>query len=173
MPLSLSNTGRSLPTLASMCAIYPAMKLSAILKKNFPACLALLLAMIFSSCASTLQSRIEKNPQEFASLSAPQQELVRQSRIDKGMPKSGVFLAWGRPDNVTRGNRDGKEFEAWRYNGYQPVFTHSISIGSGYGYGRYGCYPGYGYGTDVYYRPYTAARVDFHNNRVTGWESVR
>ena len=151
------------------------MKFSSLLKKTRPlfACAVLTSALLFSSCASTVQSRIEKNPKEFDSLTTKHQELVRQGRIDRGMPKSGVFLAWGRPDNVTRGNRDGKEFEAWRYNGYQPIYTHSIGFAYGGGYGRYGCYPGYGYGTDVYYRPYTAARVDFHNNRVRGWESIR
>ena len=144
-------------------------------KKSAGCCAAIATALLFSNCASTVQSRIERNPQEFASLSSKQQELVRQGRIAKGMPKRGVFLAWGRPDNVSRGSRDGKDFEAWRYRGYQPVYTHSIGFSVGHGYGRYGhgwC-PGYGYGTDVYYRPYTAARVDFHNNRVSGWESVR
>ena len=137
------------------------------------ACLALAAALLFSSCASTVQSRIQKNPQEYAALSSQQQELVRQGRIEKGMPKKGVFLAWGRPDQVTRGNRDGKDFEAWRYHGYQPVYTQSVGIGVGPGYGRYGWYSGYDYGTDIYYRPYTAARVDFQNDRVSGWESVR
>lgn len=133
-------------------------------------------AFVLSNCASTVQSRIEKNPGEFGSLTTKQQELVRQGKIDKGMPKSGVFLAWGRPDHVTTGNRNGKEFEAWRYRAYEPVYTQSVGIAVGPGYGRYGRYgysPNYGYGTDVYYRPYTAARVDFHNNRVTCWEAVR
>ncbi|MGK0187109.1 MAG: hypothetical protein ACI9R3_002895 [Verrucomicrobiales bacterium] len=152
------------------------MKPSLILKRSFPLCATAVAALFFSSCASTVQSRIEKNASQFSSLTPKQQELVQQGKIDRGMPKSGVFLAWGRPDHVTRGNRDGKEFEAWRYRAYEPVYTQSIgiSIGPGYGrYGRYGHYPECGYGTDVYYRPFTAARVDFHKNRVTGWESVK
>jgi hypothetical protein len=157
------------------------MRIPAFATKCLSAIGTLAAALLLSNCASTVQSRIEKNASEYNSLSKPQQELVRRGQIDKGMPKSGVFLAWGRPDRVTRGNRDGKDFETWRYNAYQPVYTQSIGIAVGPGYGRHDRYGyGYGYGwgpeygttTDVYYRPYTAARVDFHNNRVTGWESV-
>ncbi|MCB1097661.1 MAG: hypothetical protein R3F19_18940 [Verrucomicrobiales bacterium] len=153
------------------------MKTPAPVKKCLSAGAALTVALLFSNCASTVQSRIEKNAGEYNSLSKPQQELVRRGQIEKGMPKSGVFLAWGRPDHVTRGNRDGKDFETWRYNAYQPVYTQSVAIGIGPGYGRYGRYgygwgPDYGTSTEVYYRPYTAARVDFNNNKVSAWESV-
>ena len=110
----------------------------------------------------------------YASLSPNQQELVRVGRISKGMPKGGVFLAWGKPDHVSSGLRSGREFEAWRYRGYEPIYAHRVGFWGGPGWGRscYG-YPGYNYGTDVYYHPYIAARVDFINNRVTGWESAR
>ncbi|MDA0811810.1 MAG: hypothetical protein O3C21_05390, partial [Verrucomicrobia bacterium] len=94
-------------------------------------CAALAAALLFSNCASTVQSRIEKNGSEFSALKTEHQELVRQGQIEKGMPKSGVFLAWGRPDRVTRGNRDGKDFETWRYNGYQTIYAQSIGFSAG------------------------------------------
>lgn len=137
-------------------------------------CAAVAAALLFSSCASTVQSRIEQNPGVFDTLSEKEKQLVQQGQIGRGMPKGGVFLAWGRPDHVTRGHHDGKDFEAWRYSAYEPVYTQTIGLGVGFGpYGRYGWDPGYAYSTDIYYRPHTAARVDFHDNRVTGWESVR
>ena len=135
-----------------------------------------LLAALFSSCASTVQSRIERNPELFDSLTAKQRELVRQGRIERGLPKGGVFLAWGHPDHVTRGQTDGKDFERWRYQGYDPVYVTSVGFQLGYGYGRYGHYgfPGYAYGTDVVYRPYTAAMVNFDSrDRVSSWEAVK
>ena len=76
---------------------------------------------------------------------------------------------------MSRGQRDGKSFERWRYRGFDPVYVTNIGIGSGYGRYGYGCGPGFGYyGTDVYYRPYTAAIVDFDKrDRVSSWETVK
>ena len=113
-----------------------------------------------------MQSRIKNNPQVFASLSEEQRDFVKEGRIALGMPKGGVFLAWGRPDNVFGGDRDGMEFESWRFRGNAPGYRdRSFSL-------RYDHY-GFGNGPYSYYRPYTAANVNFHADRVTGWETVK
>jgi hypothetical protein len=135
------------------------------------------LAAVFSSCSSTVQTRIERNPGVFDSLTSSQQDAVQQGRITRGLPKGGVFIAWGGPNHVSRGQRDGKSFERWRYKGFDPVYVTNIGVhyghGHGHGYG-YGYGSGYGYGTDVYYRPYTAAVVDFdQHDRVANWETVK
>jgi hypothetical protein len=79
-------------------------------------CLGLvaLLASFLAGC-STPGSRIKSNPQIYASLSPADQALVRQGQIRVGMSKSAVFLAWGNPDRIRSGVRQGHPFEAWIY----------------------------------------------------------
>jgi hypothetical protein len=88
----------------------------------------------FLTGCSTVDSRIQQNPQTFASLSPAQQALVRRGGIREGMSTAAVYLAWGRPDRVRQGSRAGVPFEAWIYTTTRSEFVS-------------GCYPGfYGYG---------------------------
>ncbi len=137
-------------------------------------------AMLLSSCApNTPQSRIEKNPGTFSQLSNSDKELARQGQIKKGMHKDAVFIAMGKPDGVSQGNRNGAEFEKWIYTRSTPVFRHGIypRIGygiGGWGRGRYnrGGYYGVGFNPGMSYVRRTAATVDFNRyNKVTSWES--
>ncbi|HEY4781052.1 MAG TPA: hypothetical protein VIH54_04485, partial [Chthoniobacterales bacterium] len=75
---------------------------------------AALLSSLLPGC-STVESRIKSNPQIYASLSPADQALVRQGQIREGMSKAAVFLAWGNPDRIRSGVRDGHPFEAWIY----------------------------------------------------------
>jgi len=131
--------------------------------------LGIFCALWLANCASTVQSRIEKNPQVFGSLSPEQQRLAREGKITKGMPKGGVFLAWGAPDRVTVGS---KADETWRYRGFDPVYTDhfGFEFGSGYGYGRHA---GYFYHPDVLYVPFTAGIVRFTDDKVVEWEALK
>jgi hypothetical protein len=144
-----------------------------------------LLASFLGGC-STVESRIKSDPQVYGSLSPANQALVRQGRIAEGMPKAGVFLAWGNPDRIRSGLRYGNPFEVWVYT------TTRTTVSPDYGY-----YPGYyGYGhfrggiwrhhhrfysfglysypydpySDIvsYEVPYKIAY--FENDRCTGWE---
>jgi len=129
-----------------------------------------------TSCAvNTPQTRIAKNPDLYESLTPAQREVVGRGRVEKGLPKGGVFLAWGRPDRVAEWDRSGQQVERWTYLGVRPVHTYSLGGVWGPGWGGYG--PGGPYGDPYFYGgpvvewvPYPVSRVDFANERVTDWE---
>ncbi|MES2707982.1 MAG: hypothetical protein V4726_15425 [Verrucomicrobiota bacterium] len=130
-----------------------------------------------SSCATPgPPGRIEKYPGMFATLSAAEQKAVREGRIVEGMSKDAAYLAWGRADSVTTGSQNGTPFELWRYTALQPIYSSNLTLGYGFGYGRYGrrydpAFIGFESGPD--YVPVTAAVVRFKNGKVSGWERAR
>jgi hypothetical protein len=135
--------------------------------------MGLLLAIVifqFTGCAATPQARIQQNPQLFESLSAADRELVQKSTIREGMTMDAVFLAWGRPDIVTRGVDRGRPAETWRYTTLEPVYWYG---GPAFGPGYWGYYGPHYYpwaGTMPHSVPVPTAAVRFRNGRVTSWE---
>lgn len=142
----------------------------------------------FLTGCSTVDSRIQQNPQTFASLSPAEQALVRRGGIREGLSTAAVYLAWGRPDRVRQGSRAGVPFEAWIYTttrsefvpGYYPGFYGYGYYGSGWPgpfYRRHGFYGYYGFNPyfepDIidYEVPYKIAF--FQRDRCTGWEYTR
>lgn len=74
---------------------------------------ALLLGLL-GGCA-TPESRIRQNPEFFASLPPPAQELIRRGQVDIGFTPDMIRLALGEPDTLTiRTNADGRS-EVWHY----------------------------------------------------------
>jgi len=141
--------------------------------------------MIFSSCASsTPQSRIDKNPEQFAKLSTKDQERVTAGQIAKGMSPEAVFLAWGNPSSEIVGFNKDESYTEWRYYDYRTapsnVFYGSIGYGrlgySKYGRRGYGSFRsrgvgyGLGIGSTVTTVPELNARVWFKNLKVESWE---
>lgn len=105
----------------------------------------------------------------FQQLTPEQQLMVQQGRICEGMTKDAVFLAWGNPNTPpVTGQQDGKTYEKWVYNVYQPVTVNTISIGGGWCHGPWYC--GSGMGASTAMVPAEAAWVIFQNNLVTSWE---
>lgn len=132
---------------------------------------ALCLLVLANCASSTPTSRIQKNPAIFDSLTSKDKELVSQGRINKGMNKKAVFLAWGHPSSSVNGARNGVDYQRWIYNSYRPVYSNRFYGGYGYGWGRYGNpYYGMGYGPEVDYIPEQRAYVEFRNERVYNWE---
>jgi hypothetical protein len=130
-------------------------------------------AALLASCApSTPDARIAANPAAFQHLGAKHQELVRQGRIDTGMPTAAVALAWGAPDRRFDGS-DGKATTSrWDYDGARPIYTTGMYGGYGYGYRGRDRYA-YSLVPEVTYIPYRRASVWFRNDLVTRWESSR
>jgi len=151
-------------------------RLSLTMKTKFRLLAFSLLALGLSSCVHPIERRIANNPQIYQSLSTNDQLLVQQGRIREGMTKEGVFLAWGRPDQVATGKQKGSSVEQWTYVGSQPVYTNTFGMGFGggpWGYGGCGRFGGAGYwgnmGPAVMYVPYKAGSVTFRTNRVTDY----
>jgi hypothetical protein len=167
----------------------PARPLFSSIMKNI-ALLTSAVLLALTSCASPLQRRLEKNPDLLAKLSASQKASVLAGRVEEGMTKEAVFLAWGRPSRVTGGKREGKTFERWNYTGYEPVYRQPMGFGMGLGYDGIG-YNGIGigrsrhvhgrYARDYYdpfyyqmspqvdYVPFDAKMVEFTGGKVTAF----
>ena len=147
------------------------------------------LFVLFLNGCSTVESRIQSNPQVYGLLSPADQALVRQGRIREGLPKSAVYLAWGSPDRIRSGVRLGHTFEAWTYTTLRSEFVPDYNYYPGYyGFGyfhgglwrhnhffySFGPYP---YPFDPYpdvvsYQvPYKTAF--FEGGLCTGWEYLR
>ncbi len=98
-------------------------------------------ALVVAGCSSPA-ARIKHNPELFASIPAPEQELIKQGRIAIGFTPDMVKLALGEPDAVARRIDKTGATEIWRYRSYD----------NSYDYGFYGYY---GWGSPYrYYRPY-------------------
>jgi hypothetical protein len=118
------------------------------------------LCLLASCTVQTPQTRIAKNSRLFEALTPRQQELVRQGKIERDLPKTGVWIAWGRPDRVA----------VWDRSGLRPVNTYTVGVGTGpVGLGWYADPYFYG-GPVVEWVPYPVSRVDFRHDLVTEWE---
>jgi len=145
------------------------------------------IALVQTACVSrsTVQSRIVQYPDYFEKLSSKHKDLVRQNSVSEGMSKEAVYLAWGTADEVSKSSRNKQVTETWVYLRYEPIYSRNIGVGYGYGgyyggrrrncrYGGGGLYgSGVNYGTDVTYRSYVGAKVEFKNERVVSWETAQ
>ena len=138
-------------------------------------------ALTLVSCTSPIVKRIERNPEIYNALTPHQKDLVQQGRVEEGMTKKAVFLAWGRPDGVSKGSRQGSTYEKWSYAGYQPTYANSMGFAVGvnqwsaraYHRGSFTYDRSFFYEPTMVYLPYEAARVEFLNDIVTAWSVNR
>jgi hypothetical protein len=114
------------------------------MKTKVTALVLMVAALVVASCSSPA-IRIKHNPELFASIPAPEQELIKQGRIGIGFTPDMVKLALGEPDVVARRiDRTGTS-ETWRYRGYDS--TYNVSFHGYYGWGgpyRYRSWGGWG-----------------------------
>ncbi|MBA4136708.1 MAG: hypothetical protein C0518_05265 [Opitutus sp.] len=124
--------------------------------------LALIVAL--AGCASTPESRIQRNPQSFAQLPADVQERVRRGQIDIGDTEEVVLLALGDPvRQVERVDQRTGATRVWIYARQAPRFSF------GFGVGSYGRHSGGSLGVSTStggYQDDEAMRVEFQQGRV-------
>lgn len=144
---------------------------------------AVVLAFL-SSCASSTtlrERRITQNAEIYNRLSEQDRALVAEGKIREGMHKEGVFLSWGRPNDIREGSRSGVPYETWLYTGQRASTQTYLSLGYGYGYDPYY----YGYGGRYYRRSHLGfspgvsttywqvkvGSVELLNDKVVSWEA--
>lgn len=135
-----------------------------------------LLFMVFTVVSCSLpspQNRIASNGGMYSKLSPAHRQLVSQGKIEEGMSKDAVYLAWGSPDRIFQGEKGGVTRERWVYTRSRPVHTTSFGLG----YGTYPRYRRWGYDGCVYhgfpdtvYVPERVAAVEYVNDVVDSWE---
>lgn len=64
---------------------------------------------------STVQSRVRERRAAFQQMPPRQQSLVLHGEVREGMSPDAVYIAWGRPEEISRGVRRGQPFEVWTY----------------------------------------------------------
>lgn len=127
--------------------------------------------LAFSSCSTTPQDRIEKNPAAYQQLTQEQQVKVSYGRLSRGMSPEAVRLAWGDPDDVVQGGQGGKVVERWLYtNG---GYSFSLGVGGGPAWASRHSVSAVGAGVSIPLggeAPRARAVVTFVNGRVEAWE---
>ena len=131
------------------------------------------LTLFICNCTSTIESRIQNNPQLYSALTGPEKKAVSKGLIIKGMSQDAVYLAWGRPSGIIERNSYGKSIEKWRYSSLMPVVNQNFLYNDYHYYHHYDhCSPFY-HSTNVGYVPYTSAVVEFETQKVTSWEQEK
>lgn len=128
-----------------------------------------LAALLLAGCATTPQSRIERDPASFSALTPEQQQKVRDGNVGVGFDEAAVRLALGPPDRVIeRESADGNT-QTWVYYAIVPN-----AYGPGY------CAPGFPYYGPAYYCQAPVAsqyeertRVLFKDGKVVSVERAR
>ena len=78
-------------------------------------CLSLLFLV---GCSSAIDPCDAKHQEMFNRLTPEHQSMVLEHRIENGMHKDAVYLAWGIPETVIEGNRDEDDYKSWVYRDY-------------------------------------------------------
>ncbi len=93
--------------------------------------------VILCGCASsTIEKRRAERITAYETLSPEYQQLVDAGEIKTGMPKDAVYIAWGKPDDITYSEDSHGKLETWLYYGrymkeYRYWNYHAINRGDG------------------------------------------
>ncbi len=140
---------------------------------------SLISLILFSGCVSTPQTRIDGNPNLFASFTAEQKEKILKGEVALGFTPDMVLMAAGSPDKLaTRRTAQGTS-EVWTYLSYAP---HPISYAGYHNYFSYNSgyhcyvrqpysYPGWG----ITYATVSEEKlvVELRDNEVVSFETRR
>src|SRR3979411_2351542 len=81
-----------------------------------------LILLLLAGCAM-VEDRIKEKPFAYSQLSPADQALVRSGQVRNGFTRDQVYLAWGSPDRVRSGFRNGHAYEAWVYTTYRTAYS--------------------------------------------------
>jgi hypothetical protein len=122
---------------------------------------------LFLVCGcSSVDTRTEEKSAAFSTLSSPEKDLVASGKIERGMDTNAVYIAWGKPSEVTSqpsATGSGTD-QTWFYYEDRPVLSPGwIHIPDPKGY------------STVQYAPrhrserQIKGEVRFQNDRVVDW----
>lgn len=136
----------------------------------------LCVALALTGCArSTIETRKKERYGAYESLKPEFQDLVNQGRIEVGMPRDAVYIAWGEPSETITSQSAAGTLETWVYIGTRLESHGYWTYGPRYGYYRRGHRYGYGvpYFDHAYYPVnYTAAEVLMEKDLVKSWRRL-
>jgi hypothetical protein len=118
----------------------------------------LLVVLLLAGCAtSTVQSRKQERYAAYQALPPELKAAVDQGQVKVGMSMDAVYIAWGKPGQVSQSGNQNGEATDWSYLGF---YTQETQF---WGYRRMF----YGYTTLTYPR----AVVKFVNGVVVEWQT--
>src|SRR4051812_48813987 len=98
-----------------------------------------LLGLLVTGCAtSNVNSRKAERQLAYATLTPGQRALVDQGQIQIGMPMDAVYIAWGKPSQIIRGESPTGAATTWIYSGttwQEQRYWNYRYYGGRYGYG--------------------------------------
>ena len=83
-------------------------------------------ASLLMGCYSTPQSRIDQNPDLFASFSEEQKTLILKGKIELGFTQEMVRMAAGPPHQKTTKENQAGVGEVWTYYKYRTITSNYI-----------------------------------------------
>src|SRR5262245_55750565 len=111
---------------------------------KFFCCLAAL--VVLTACATTVdrrQARIQERLTTYTNLSPEFRAAVDRGEIKVGMPPGAVYMAWGNPAQILKGESGAGATETWIYQDIHYMSYPVYGYGFGYPYYPYHYYPGY------------------------------
>ena len=93
-------------------------------------------AILCGCASSTIEKRRAERITAYETLSPEYQQLVDAGEIKTGMPKDAVYIAWGKPDDITYSEDSHGKLETWLYYGrYMKEYRYwnyrAINLGDG------------------------------------------
>lgn len=138
---------------------------------TFHRLLLITLPLLLAACATTPQSRIEKNPAAFAALSPEQQQKVQGGVVSVGFDAAAVELALGKPDRILERETAEGATQTWVYYAVIADRQHAGFCGASFPYYGYAYHCGPVVVTATQYEERT--RVIFKEGAVVSVERAR
>jgi len=131
-------------------------------------------AMLVVGCSSTptLEERRAERATAYAALSAEDKKLVDAAQIRIGMPEDAVFIAWGKPDEVTDSEDQSGRQKQWFYRNFYFKENRYWTYREGPGVAGQPVVFERFLQSDLDSRSYISAQITFKDGKVTNWRTL-